>query len=64
MREAGVCALFYRLSDDTPVMCGYERPCALHDIDEVRRQAHEQLFTDAADAVDAAIVELSGKGSS
>lgn len=32
MVEAGVCAIFYRLADGTPVMCGHDAPCPIHEV--------------------------------
>ena len=30
LRRAGTCALFYRLADGTPVICGHDSPCPIH----------------------------------
>lgn len=43
LREIGTCALFYRLPDDTPVMCGHQRPCPIHEPDPNRKGALEVL---------------------
>lgn len=43
--DAGVCSVFYRLPDDTPVLCGHDDPCPLHSIRAQRRREAEAAVT-------------------